>query len=439
MPRFSVEHMDRPTDPSVDFYRYAVGRWLATHPVPADKSRWGAFGELTQRNFELLRGVLEASARDAGPASPAVQRLVGDFYASATDTERIEQLGMDPLREELDRVARIRTVDDLLRTVARFHRMGVGGYFSSYVYPDKKDSSTYAFYLGQGGLSMPDREYYLSERFAPQAEAFRRHVSKGFALLGEGPDGAAASAATVVGIETALARASRSRTDLRDEEKNYHKVRREDLVGNHPHTPWAAYLEERELPEVPAVVVGQPEFLETLDRLLEERPISDGQTYLRWHLLHASAPFLHDAVEREDFEFFHRTLMGQQEPEPRWLRATRVLDGAIGEAVGQLYVERYFPPEAKTRMTELVDDLRAVFRDRLAQLSWMTEGTRQKALAKFDRFTAKIGHPDTFREYSSIRIDRGDYLGNVRRSEEFESHRQAVRVGGPVDRTEWGM
>jgi putative endopeptidase len=395
--------------------------------------------ELSERNYQLIRGILESCRGDGEAAPRSVRRIVGDFYASAMDTARIEELRLEPLGADLAAIGDVRSLDELFRLVARFHRGGIGGFFHTDVSPDERDSAVYAFYLFQGGLSLPDRDYYLKEGFSAQAEAFRAHLARSFAFLGEGTAEAAGSAATVFAIESKLATASRTRAELREVEKNYHKQSTEELLRTYANTPWRTYLAEGELSQLRYAIVGQPEFFEALDRLLPEFTISDWKVYARWHLLLGSARFLHAEVEREHFEFYYKTLMGQQQLEPRWLRSARLLDRAIGEAVGQLYVERYFPAEARRRMTELVGDLREVFRGRLARLEWMTEETRRRALAKFDRFSAKIGHPEQFRDYSSIRIDRGDYLGNWRRASEFEYHRQAVRVGGPVDRTEWGM
>jgi predicted metalloendopeptidase len=430
--------MDRTTPPSVDFYQYATGGWMRSHPVPSDKPGWNAFAELTDRNYQLIRGILE-DCRAGTTEGAGVRRLVGDFYASAMDTARIEELRFAPIEPDLAEIRDLRSVDDLLRLVGRFHRGGLGGLFRADVAPDERDSAVYALYLNQGGLSLPDRDYYLKDGFSAQAEAFRGHITRMFGLLGDGTTEAREAAATIFSLEHRLAMASRPRAELREAEKNYHKLSTSELVERYGHTPWTTYLAEVEMPQIPYAVVGQPEFFDALDRALLEVPLSDWKLYARWRLLVGSARFLHEEVEREQFDFYYRTLMGQQQPEPRWQRSARVLDAAIGEAVGELYVERHFPPEARRRMSELVEDLREVFRDRLSKLEWMTEETRHRAVAKFDRFTAKIGHPDRFRDYSAIGVDRKDYFGNRRRAAEFEHHRQAVRVGGPVDRTEWGM
>jgi putative endopeptidase len=439
VPRFSVDYLDRGTEPSTDFYRFAAGSWVRENPVPSDKSRWGAFDELLQRNFHLIRSILEEAATTPPGPEYSVRRQVGEFFASALDTARRNALGFAPIAPALARIESVRSVGDLYRVLAEMHRAGGEGLFDSYVYPDKKASEVYAFYLDQGGLSLPDREYYLDPQFEKVRAAFRAHLDRSFRSLGHPPERAAAATTAVLGIETELATASRTRTELRDEEKNYHQIPVPDLVAGHPTTPWSQYLADRELGSVPHVIVGQPEFFTALAQAVASHPLSEWQEYLRFQLLRTSAPFLHEAAEAEWFDFFHRTLLGQPEPEPLWKRAAMVTDVLLGEALGELYVARAFPPEARRRMQEMVDDLCAVFRDRLRGRDWMGEATRERALAKFARFAQKIGHPDQYRDYSTIRIDRDDYFGNVQRARAFEVHRQVVRVGGPVDRTEWGM
>ncbi len=431
--------MDWTVAPGVDFYRYATGTWLRENPLPADKSRWGAFDELLQRNFELIRQLLEEASAHAADPDPTPVRQVGALFASAMDTARRERLRFDPIRADLARVEGVASRDELFTVLASFHREGIGGGFEGYVHPDKRASDTYAFYVDQGGLTLPDREYYLDPRFEGVRAAYRAHLDRSFRSLGDPPDRARQATETIVAIETELARSSRTRTELRDQERNYHRIPVAELAARHRSLPWALYLEARELPGPPHVIVGQPEFLDALDRLVAGRPLEEWKEYLRWNLVRSSAPFLHEEAEMGSFDFFQRTLRGQDRPEPRWKRAALVVDAVLGEALGQLYVERAFPPEARARMKLLVDDLCAVFRDRLRSLDWMSETTRQRALAKFARFSPKIGHPETFRDYASVRVVSDDYLGNVRRARAFEVHRQAVRVGGPVDRTEWGM
>jgi putative endopeptidase len=438
VPAFSTAYMDPSVSPAADFYSYADGHWVKDNPVPADKARWASFTQLAERNSYLIHALLEDAAATDNPVGTP-RREAGDFYASAMDTNRLEQLRFIPIVADLTRIEDIDSTEDLFRLLARFHEEGVGGIFAESVGPDARQSSIYALELDQGGLSLPDRDYYLKESFAEQLKAFHDHVAKMFALLGEKSGDAAAHAGIVLDIETELAKASRSRVDLRDPIKNYNKVTKAGLLEKTPVIQWQAYLSELDLARIPYAVVGQPEFFEAVDKLVRSRPLSDWRVYLRFHLLHASARFLFSDVEAENFNFYGKVLSGQPEQEPRWKRAFQTLDHSIGEAVGQLYVEKYFPPEAKARMNDLVENLKSVFRDHLEKVDWMTDATRAKALAKFARFTRKIGCPDKFRDYSSIKITRDDYLGNVRRAAAFEEHRQIVRVGQPVDRTEWDM
>jgi putative endopeptidase len=438
VPAFSVAYMDTSVSPTADFYAYADGQWVKDNPVPADKARWASFTQLAERNSYLIHALLEDAAATDNPAGTP-RREAGDFYASAMDTNRLDQLRFIPIVADLTRIDDIESTEGLFRLLARFHEEGVGGIFSESVGPDARQSSIYALELDQGGLSLPDRDYYLKESFAEQRKAYQEHVAKMFALLGEKSEEAAAHAGIVLDIETQLAKASRSRVDLRDPIKNYNKVTKTGLLEKTPAIRWQAYLSEQDLARIPYAVVGQPEFFEAVDKLVRSRPLSHWRVYLRWHVLHASAPFLGSDVEAENFNFFGKVLSGQPEQEPRWKRAFHALDRSIGEAVGQLYVEKYFPPQAKARMNDLVENLKTVFRDHLEKVDWMTDATRAKALSKFARFTRKIGYPDKFRDYSSIKITRDDYLGNIRRAAAFEEHRQIVRVGQPVDRTEWEM
>ncbi len=439
IPRFSVENMDKSVDPGKDFYMYANGSWVKNNPVPADKSRWGSFGELAERNNYLIHGILEEAKNDANAKPGTPKKEVGDLFASAMNTAKLEELKFKPIEADLAKIDAVKNADDLIKLLAFFHKNGYGGIFYNEVSPDAKDSSIYAFQLSQGGLSLPDRDYYLSDSFSKQKEAYVAHVTKMLTLLGETQEDAAKHAATILSLETELAKASRSRVDLRDPIKNYNKVKTADLIAGAPNLPWKLYLSDRDIASVPYVIVGQPEFFTAVNNMLKDRPISEWKTYMRWKILHAAAPFLHDAVETENFNFFGKTLSGQLEQEPRWKRASKVINDSIGEALGELYVEKYFPAEAKARMAELVNNLREVFKDRLQHLSWMSDETRGKALAKFDRFTQKIGHPDKFRDYSSVEIKRDDYLGNVKRADAFDTQRRLVRVGKPVDKSEWEM
>ncbi|MDX1951306.1 MAG: M13 family metallopeptidase [Verrucomicrobiota bacterium] len=436
IPRFSVEHMDRSVAPGTDFYQYASGTWAKKNPVPSDKPSWGAFAQLRERNQYLIKRILEESvqATEKGP-----EQQVGNFFRSALDTNRLEQLQFSPVQPDLKKVMACKSVDELFELMADLHRRGVSSFFGAAAYPDQKKSSVYGFYLSQGGLGMPDREYYLSEGFAKIREAYQKHITKMFRLLGDSEEKAIAKADRIISLETALAQGSKSKVDLRDALANYHKFTRSDLLKKYPGLPLSSYLAAAHLTDLPEMIVGQPAFFGTLETLLKETPMEDLKTYVSWHIISSAAPYLHEAASAESFAFYGAVINGIPEQEPRWKRAARVIDDGIGEAVGEVYVQKHFTPAARKRMNELIDNLEAVFRDRLGKLEWMTPPTREKALAKFARFKRKIGHPDKFRDYSSVEIKPDDYLGNVQRAEAFDTKRRFDRIGKPVDKNEWSM
>lgn len=439
IPHFSISYMDKSISPSQDFYHYAAGNWVKENPVPNDKAIWSSFGELDKRNDHLLKNILEDAKSDTSAKPRSVSRLVGDFYKSAMDTDRLESLRFTPLSSYFAAIEEIQNKNDLFKLIANFHKDGISVLFDSDVQPDDKESSIYAFQLMQGGLSLPDRDYYLKDNFQKQREAYLSHIKKMFMLFGESAKQAENDAKTVMNIETALAKSSRSRVELRDPIKNYNKFFTQEFIKSTPSLPWLVYFANRNIAELPYEIVRQPEFFSNAEKLINEHPISDWKVYLRWHVLHGAAPFLHHEVEEENFNFFGRILKGQKEQEPRWKRVKNVIDCTIGEALGKIYVEKYFSPEAKNRMNELVNNLRVVFKEHLQKIDWMSDETKQKALLKFERFTQKIGYPEKFRDYSSVDIQPEDYFGNVVRAGIFETQRRIARLGKPVDKTEWEM
>jgi putative endopeptidase len=349
VPRFSVDYMDKSVDPATDFYRYADGNWVKNNPVPSDKARWGGFSELAERNWFLLHEILEsASTGDAKANSPA--RKVGDFYKSAMDTNKLEELGFKPLAPELAKIDKVSSTKALFKLLADLHDNNVGACFGDGVSPDSKNSTVYAFELGQGGLGLPDRDYYLTEAFAKKRALYEEHVTKMFTLLGEEPSEAKKHAATVLDVETALAKESKSRVALRDPNANYHKFTPDQLSKDYPNLPFDAYFVEAGVGTLPYLIVGQPEFFAGLDKMVKDRPLDDWKVYLRWHLIHSAAPYLHSAVEKENFAFYGTALSGQPSQEPRWQRSGKVIDRSIGEALGEIFVEKHFTPAARARM-----------------------------------------------------------------------------------------
>jgi len=440
VPRFSVDYMDKSVPPGTDFARHAFGNWQKASPIPADKSRWGAFNELDQLNQAGLKSILEtAAARSHEPGS--VEQKVGDFYASAMDTAAIDAAGTQPVATDLAQIDAIASATDLARTLAVLHNQGVSGLFSVRVGADQKKSGINALYAGQGGLSLPTRDYYFEEKHAKFREGFVVHAAKLLELAGDTPADALAGAKRILEVETALATNAKSPVELRDRLANYNKMPTADLAARVPAFPLATYLAERGLggPAAAEIIVGQPKFFDGVQAQLAARPLDDWKSYLRYKVLRNAGPYLAAQFEQEVFRFYGTELQGTPAMEPRWQRAARVVDDQIGEALGQLYVARYYPPEAKARMAAMIANITAVMRDRLGKLEWMSEPTRQKALAKFDRFYAKIGHPEKWRDYAAVPISRGTYFGNVRAATEFEVKRGLAKLGQPVDRTEWGM
>lgn len=437
-PRFSPAHMDRSVPPSEDFYRYATGRWVDRNPVPADKSRWSAFDALTDYNYERIRRLLDR-VNSARRGRSAVEREVGDYYASAMDRRTRNRLGASPLAEDLARIEAIHDPRSLAVAVGALHDREITAFFEPRIDPDRKDSRHYGFYVWQGGLSLPDREYYLSPAFARQRAEFPKHVVRLLGLAAQSGTSGRRTAAGLVKLETELARASRTRTELRDEPRNYHRINRSQLRSLAPAFAWDAYFRARRGSRIKRVIVGQPEFVRAVGRILRRHSLDELKAYLRWQVVRASAPFLDERMEEEHFRFYLKGLRGQQEQEPRWKRAAQSADACIGDALGRLFVDAYFPASSKLRMQRLVDDLRSVFRDRLRALEWMTPPTRREAQRKFRRFRVKIGYPRRFRDDSGLRIGRDDYLGNYRRAVEYEARRQMARVGRKVDTNDWLM
>lgn len=437
-PKFSIKYMDTSADPGTDFYRYCNGSWIDSHPIPEDEPYWGASAELVERNRYILGKILEECAFEDHPENPIMEQ-VGAFYISAMDTETIENLKFEPIREFTDMILKMSDRSEIPSLLSAFHRQGIPGIFSFSSDSDEKRSSTYAYYLEQGGLSMPNRDYYLLDSFEEIRENYRKHIANMFVLFGQTGDEAENSSKTVFDIELAMAKSSRTPVELRDPERNYNRIEFKDLEREVPGVGIKLYLTAIGLPHVEHVVVRQPEFFENIGTMMGSIPLDSWKTYFTWKVLHSTSPFLHKSVVDENFDFFGRKLFGQPEQEKRWKRAVSIIDGELGEALGKLYVEREFGEDSKKRMETMVNDLKEVFAGKLANLDWMSEETKEKALEKFSRFRTKIGFPARFIDYSSIKIVPDDFLGNVLRSNAFEFDREIKRVNTPVDRELWEM
>ena len=437
---FDTANLDKTCKPCDDFYQFAMGGWMKNNPIPAEYSSWGTFTQLADKNQQNLRTILEA-AQSAKAAAGSNEQKIGDFYASCMDTAAIEAAGTKPIEAELARIAALKSSAELQAEVARLQRERVPVLFRFNANQDSKDSSQIIAIAGQGGLGLPDRDYYTreDEKSAKLRDAYLAHVARMLALLGDPADKAAAEAKTVLSIETALANASMKNTDLRDPNKTYHKMKVADLAALTPNFSWTSYLAAQGHSELQELNVSQPDFFKSLDAQLSSASLEDWKTYLRWHLVNAAAPELSDAFVTADFEFRGKTLTGAKEIQPRWKRCVQATDRNLGEALGQLYVQKYFPPESKARALTMVHNLIAALRDDLKTLPWMGSETRSAAAAKLEAFAIKIGYTDKWCDYSALKVDRGSYAHNVERASEFDFARRLSRIGKPVDRTEWGM
>jgi putative endopeptidase len=431
---------DMTVSPGQDFYQYVNGTWIKENPIPAEYSRWGAFPQLRDNNLVALHAILEELAAQPAPGD-GEQRKLRDFYLTAMDESKLQQQGAAPLARELAGIADISDRATLLAELAHLRALGLPMLFSLSVAQDEKQSTRYAVHLRQGGLGLPERNYYTEDTEASKKirEQYREHVAKVLELLGDSAEAAAGGAQTVLRLETRLAEASRAPTELRDREANYHKQTLAELAALTRNVDWPAFFKAVELDGVEDAIVGQPEFFQRVDQMLADVPAAEWRVYLRWHLAHAMAAYLGDAFERENFRFYSTVLRGVTQMQPRWKRAIGTIDRQMGEALGKLYVERHFSPMSKQRMDTLIQNVMAVYRERIATRPWMGEETKKQALAKLATITPKIGYPSKWRDYASLDIKPDSYVQNVLRSEAFESRYRLSRLGQPVDRAEWHM
>ena len=438
---FDVANLDRSCKPCDDFYQFAVGGWLKANPIPPEYPEWGSFITLQDKNQQALRGILETAAANESNTPGSNEQKIGDFYASCIATKEIDAQGLKPISAELGSIAAIHDTPGLIETGAHLQTEGVGVLFNFGSDQDFKDSSKVIGEATQGGISLPDRDYYTrdDEESTKLRQQFTEHAAKLLVLAGDAQDKATAEANTVLAIETALAKASMTNVERRDPEKIYHKMSVTEAQSLTPHLSWDAYFQAVGSPKLAEINIGQPEFFKALEAMLTSVPLSDWKTYFRWQLINRSAALVSDPFVQENFAFNGRILTGSKEIRPRWKRCTSATDEQLGEALGQVYVQKYFPSEAKARALELVHNLLAALRDDLQTLPWMSPVTRAAAIEKLEAFALKIGYPDKWRDYSALKIDRGSYVRNTFRGAQFENARDLAKIGKPVDRGEWGM
>ncbi len=434
-----LSSMDRNADPCNDFYRYSCGGWLDRTELPADQARWTrSFSTIAERNRELVRGLLEDAAAAPGPQGTE-RAKIGDFFAACMDEAVIEKAGLTPLAPWFERIAAVEDARGLLALAGVLARDGVNVLIGSGRVADFRNPGVNLFFMSQGGLGLPDRDYYLSEDPAKREllKSYKSHVARSLELAGIRTG--EADAAAIVAFETELARASRPRAEMRDRDRLYNKLDRDGLTQLTPALPWAAYFEGLGQPGITSINVAVPEFYQALERLVRETPMSTLQAYLRWQVVRQTADLLPAAIVTADFEFYGRTLSGQAEIQPRWKRCVDLTNAALGEAIGKLYVEREFAGDSKQVAVEMIEDIERAFENNLPNLTWMDGATRERAVEKARKVRNKIGYPDEWRDYSPVAISRADFFGSAVAASRFESDRQLAQVGKPVDRNEWLM
>jgi putative endopeptidase len=433
-------NLDRSVSACTDFYQFANGGWVKSHPVPPAYSVWGSFAELQENNQSNLLTILRAAAANGNTQASADIRKLGVFYSSCMDSVGAERAGIQPIKPELDRINAISSRRQLEAEIARLHSRGVPLLFGFGAQQDFKNSTSVIAGISQGGLSLPDRDYYLNpdKRYADIRTNYVDHVGRIFQLAGESSAQASADAQKVMNIETALAKPAMTRVQMRDPNANYHRMTSAELAQLAPGFNWPNFFTGEGRADITTINVQNPEFLKAVDASLTSTPLADWKAYLRWHLLDAAASSLSSAFVNEDFRF-GSTLSGAKEMLPRDKRCTRATDQGLRDALGQAYVAQYFTPQAKGRALEMVRNLESVFHDRLQTLGWMTDTTKAQATTKLAAFTNKIGYPDKWRDYSTLTLTPGHFLNNQLAVRQYERRRTLARIGQPLDRTEWGM
>jgi putative endopeptidase len=437
---FDRTAMDTSVSACQNFFQYACGSWLKANPIPADQSAWGRFNELFENNRLILRGILE-KAREASPGAPEEYRKVGDYYAACMDEDGANAAGLKPINGMLSRVSSLSNKSDLAKLVADLHLNGVNVLFGFGSGQDFQNAADVIAVADQGGLGLPDRDFYLEDnaRFQRIREAYREHVVKMFTLAGDSEADAARNADVVIALEKSLAEASLDRVSRRDTRNLDHRMPIAEAAKLMPHFDFPTYLREVKTPKVDDINVFVPKFFESLSKEIETRDLTEWKTYFRWHILRATAPMLTDALAQENFAFYGKVLQGRKEMPARWKRCVQATDAALGEALGKAYVEQTYGKDGAARMAEMVRNLTEALREDIEQLDWMTPATRQQALKKLSTIANKVGHPTKWRDYSSVTISRKDPVANFTAVSKFDFARDLAKIGKPVDKEEWFM
>ena len=435
------QHMDTSIKPGNNFFEYVNGNWMAENQIPAEYSQYGAFTILYENNQKLLKQLVEEVSTQSNINNGSVNQKIRDLYNSGMDTAAIEKIGINAIKSELDAIGNLSSIEDVQKYIAAMHKSGISPLFYVFSEADQQNSSMTIANLYQGGLGLPDVDYYINDDESSKKlrSEYVNHLTQMFILAGNNNQEAKDKAYVVLNLETQLAEVSKTRLERRDPNANFNKMSISELSNISPEFNWSNYFTEIGITNPGEVNVSQPDFFKGISILMANNIVDDWKTYLTWNLLDSYANYLNDDFANQNFEFFGKVLTGTQEIQPRWKRVLNNTSGRLGEAIGQLYVEKHFPPESKERMLVLVENLRLSFADRINGLDWMSEETKVKALEKLETITVKIGYPDKWKNYSDLVIVPNSYVQNVRNSREFEFNYDINKVGKPVDKSEWGM
>lgn len=437
--RFSIDNIDKSVDPCTDFYQYACGNWLKTKEIPGDRPAWDSFSEVEEQNLAVLRDILE-KAEKGGASRDAIDQKIGDYYGACMDESAVETKGISPIKPELDHIAAAKDKQTLIDAIARVHLIGPNPLFNFYSSPDLHDANMQIAYIDQGGLSLPDRNYYIKddEKMVAMRKALTEYATTLFTLSGQSPEQAAASAQTVLKIETELAKASMDRTLRRDPKNRDHKMGRDAALALAPNFYLARYFKDMGTPAFSDLNVSNPDFFKQVNGIVDSESLNALKTYVQWHMLSGSAKWLPKTYVDARFKY-RQALTGQSEDQPRWKKCVEATDEALGEALGQKYVDRTFGAEGKQRMLTMVNALEKALDQDITGLPWMTDTTKQQAKVKLQAIRNKIGYPDVWRDYSKLQVKQGDLMGNFLRANEFEARREIAKISKPVDKKEWEM
>jgi len=435
------EDMNLSVDPGDDFFEYANGTWMKNTPIPADRSRYGAFDMLAENANAAVHSLLEEAAKTENAEEGSNLKKIQDFYATGMDVEKINSVGIKPLLPEFERIAAIANAVDLRHTLVHLHKIGVRALFSAGVEQDLKNTTVNRMYVSESGISLSDRDYYTAdnETSANIRVEFVKHVAKMFELIGEDEELAKANAETIMRFETRMATKFNTNLENRNYPAMYNPKSIDTLVAEYPNFDWFAYFKEIGADIKEYVITSHPKYIAELNNILVDEKLEDIKLYLKWRVLDESASYLTTELDEQNFAFYETVLSGTKEQKPRWRRMSSATGSVLGEAVGQLYVEKYFPAEAKERMDKLVSNLKIVLRSRIEKLDWMSEDTRKEALAKLDAFGVKIGYPEKWEDYSKLEVGTDSYVQNMWRASEFEYGKNIEKLGKPVDTKKWGM